>query len=342
MMYDLEKLRSDNDLITIAEQAGAEMKRVSANDYRSACPIHGGDNKTAFTVYVDGGVQKYKCFTRDECGTGDVIDFVQKWRGCSFNDACEWLGGEKTINQEEQNRIIEARAINEIKRLEDATNKALQVLAELRQTQTWLKYHQTLENDRSKQALWELEGIPIEWQNYWSLGYCNSFTYSTPEGIYNTPTMTIPIFTGEDWELQNIKHRLMKPYNPKDKYRPEKSGLQSSPFFCDPEKMYQAERILIVEGEKKAMVTYLTIENNNIQVIGLPGKNQWKSIADKIKGQSVYIWLDPDAYQEAIEFSKLINGRVINVAMKIDDAINEGVLTKRGIYNLLSTSRKVK
>ena len=339
MMYDLEKLRSDNDLIQIAEKAGAIIKRVSANDYRSHCPIHNGDNKTALNIYVDGGIQKYKCWTHDECGTGDVIDFVQKWRNCSFNDACEWLGGSKTITQEEHNRIIEARAIREIQRLEEATNKALQVLDELRKTETWRKYHENIENNVNYQYLWDGEGIPVEWQNYWWLGYCNQFTVSTDVGKWTTPTMTIPIFTGKNWDLQNIKHRLLNPYDPKDKYRPERPGLQASPFFCDPEIMYDSERIIIVEGEKKAMVTYLTLEDH-IQVIGLPGKNQWKSIVNKINGQSVYVWLDPDAYSEAVEFALKVGGRIVNIPMKVDDAIIDGVLTKRGIKNLLSTSKK--
>ncbi|MCZ2459823.1 MAG: hypothetical protein LC128_09350 [Chitinophagales bacterium] len=339
-MYDLEKLRFSNDLLQIAEQAGAEFHKVSANDYRSHCPLHGGDNKSAFTIYLDGGVQKYKCFTRQECGTGDVIDFVQKWLNISFNDACEWLGGEKQLNQADKDRIIKNRAIREIQRLEEATNKALQVLEELRQTETWRKYHETVEQNENYQQLWESEGIPIEWQNYWWLGYCNQFTVMTDIGKWTTPTMTIPIFTGTNWELQNIKHRLINPYKQNDKYRPERPGLQASPFFCSPDDMFDAEKIIIVEGEKKAMVTYLTLEDNDYQVIGLPGKNQWRNIVDKFHGQSAYVWLDPDAYADALEFSKLIGARLININMKVDDAINDGILTKRGIRNLLSTSRK--
>ena len=88
------------------------------------------------------------------------------------------------------------------------------------------------------------------------------------------------------------------------------------------------------------MVTYLTLEDNNYQVIGLPGKNQWRNIVNKFHGQTAYVWLDPDAYSDALEFSKLIGARLININMKVDDAINDGVLTKRGIRNLLSTSRK--
>lgn len=338
-MYDFDRIRADNDLISIAEQAGATFRTISG-EHRSHCPIHNGDNQTAFVIYVDGGVQKYKCFTRDECGTGDVIDFVSKWLNYSTNQACEWLGGDKQISQAERDQIIADRAVREIKRLEEATNKALSVLEELRKTETWRKYHEAVELNESYQQLWESEGIPVEWQNYWWLGYCSQFTVMTDVGKWTTPTMTIPIFTGKDWEIQNIKHRLLNPFNPKDKYRPEKSGLSTSPFYCDPEKMFDSERIIIVEGEKKAMVTYLTLDDSNIQVIGLPGKNQWRSILDNLSGQTIYIMLDPDALKEAIEFSKIVNGRVINISMKIDDAINEGAINKYGVQKLLAGARR--
>ena len=338
-MYDLERIRSDNDLIKIAEQAGADFHRAGA-EWRSNCPIHGGDNKDAFAVYMDAGTQYYKCFTRSECGAGDVITFVQKWQGMDFNQACEWLGGDKNVDPVVLAKSIEEKAQRQIKELEIAHAKTESLLKELRQAESWLKYNQSLQADRTKQALWEVEGIPIEWQNYWSLGYCSTFSIMTQDGRYETPTMTIPIFTGTNWDLQNIKHRLINPYKPNDKYRPERPGLQASPFFCSPDDMFDTERIIIVEGEKKAMVTYLTLEDNDYQVIGLPGKNQWRNIVNKFHGQSAYVWLDPDAYSDALEFSKLIGARLININMKVDDAINDGILTKRGIRNLLSTSRK--
>ena len=45
---------------------------------RCACPLHGGDNKDAFSVASDG--QSWKCFTGD-CGGGDIFSFVEKFEG---------------------------------------------------------------------------------------------------------------------------------------------------------------------------------------------------------------------------------------------------------------------
>jgi len=50
------------------------------------CPIHGGDNPTAFSWVKDGGY--FRCFTRKcERGGADIFDFVQKYKKCSFEDA---------------------------------------------------------------------------------------------------------------------------------------------------------------------------------------------------------------------------------------------------------------
>jgi hypothetical protein len=50
---------------------------------RSACPIHGGDNRTAFWVSRDG--RRWACWT--SCGTGDALDLAQRLLGLSFREA---------------------------------------------------------------------------------------------------------------------------------------------------------------------------------------------------------------------------------------------------------------
>jgi phage/plasmid primase-like uncharacterized protein len=52
---------------------------------RGACPIHGGDNRSAF-VCDD---ERWHCWT--QCGGGDVIALVEKLHGFSFVEATTWL-----------------------------------------------------------------------------------------------------------------------------------------------------------------------------------------------------------------------------------------------------------
>ena len=81
-MIDVNELLEKTDLVRLAERAGAHLKRSGAG-WRGACPLHGGDNPSAFAVYETRGRQRWHCFTH--CGDGDAIDFVRRWRHISRN-----------------------------------------------------------------------------------------------------------------------------------------------------------------------------------------------------------------------------------------------------------------
>ena len=88
--FDIERLLSNVDLTTLAEQAGAQF-HTSGKNQRSVCPLHKGDNKNAFTVYTgDDGLQRWHCFTGCHTG-GDAIDFVRSWKGYEFRESVAFL-----------------------------------------------------------------------------------------------------------------------------------------------------------------------------------------------------------------------------------------------------------
>jgi hypothetical protein len=82
---DTQKLLEKIDLMALAEQAGARFN----NNRSSRCPLHGGDNRSAFHVYQRDGIQRWHCFTRCQDGSndGDAIKFYMLWRGCDFKQA---------------------------------------------------------------------------------------------------------------------------------------------------------------------------------------------------------------------------------------------------------------
>jgi DNA primase len=54
--------------------------------YQGCCPIHGGDNATAFSWVKDRGY--FRCFTRHcERDGADIFDFVQKYKKCTLRQA---------------------------------------------------------------------------------------------------------------------------------------------------------------------------------------------------------------------------------------------------------------
>jgi hypothetical protein len=336
-MYDYAGVVARTDLIELVQKSGGNLKRV-AGEWRGRCPLHLGDNRTAFSVYLESGKQKWKCFTHD-CGQGDALDFTQKWLGISKDEAYLYLGGEKRLSTQEVAQLAAERAERAEKALQEAILAAQKSLDELRQAKKWLTYHSNLENNDGARQLWERRGIPQTWQDIWQLGYCPDFGYGSDGNFYHSPSLAIPIFDGCG-DPCNIRHRLLEPIDQNDKYRPERSGLKAMPFICDPEAGWDLDHIMVVEGEIKAMVTYLTIDNSRLQVVGIPGKSSFNHIVDKIKDHKVIICLDPDAEAESIEFAKMVNGRILKLRGKIDDVILEGNLDKYSLRQILKNSQR--
>jgi hypothetical protein len=339
-MFNLDEVIRNTSLVALVEQAGVTLHRAG-HEWRGNCPLHGGDNPNAFVIYDSAGKERWHCFTRSECGTGDAVDFVMKLNRCDFPTACRILGGEETADP----TVITAAAIEREQRAADALREAQQIhdqaLSDLRASLAWERYHDYLTGHAEARKLWRERGIPDDFQNYWQLGYREMYTLTTPAGRWKTPTITMPIF-GPGWELVNIRHRLLNPYNPKDKYRPELSGLGTSPFMTDPDAGFDAENILVVEGEIKSMVTYITLDTEKYQVIGIPGKTSFKKIIESLTGKNVVICFDPDANKEAEDAARLVGGRMFSMPIKIDDAILAGALNKKMMIRMFSSARRVK
>jgi hypothetical protein len=313
-MYNIELLLANNDLLALAERAGAKFRKTGG-EYRSHCPIHGGKNPSAFAVWEESGKQKWMCFTRG-CGQGDVVDFVETWQQIKFKDAVAFLGGEIIKDPVEMERM--ARDRHEKARMdreaaqarEDARRKELQA------EEKHLEYHRMLNDYFTGE--WVKRGLDESWQNYFCLGGCPDFVIE--EG-YHTPTLTIPIVSEKN-EILNIKHRLLNPKTPKDKYRPERSGLGPFPYFLAyPNIGYDGDVIWVLEGEVKTMVTASINPHENWSYIGVPGMSQYKGLVDKLKGKNVIAVSDPNAECEVAKFCKDVGGRMVELPEKIDDLV---------------------
>ena len=336
----IDSILINNDLVGLVSKDTELHKNNS--EWRGACPIHKSQNKNGFAIYEDNGKWYWKCYSGD-CGGGDVIDYIQKMNNCDFNTACRILGGKIVENRESIASAAEERtrrAQLAIIDMERDMEKYTSILNDLKKSLIWSTYNSNLHDNQNIRSLWRKRGVPDVFQDIWQLGYCPSFSVSTQKGIWNTPTLTIPIF-GEDSQPLTIRHRLLNPPTPNDKYRPERPGLHSHPYLTDPEHGYSLDRILVVEGEIKSMVTYLTLDDINLQVIGIPGKNNFRNIEEKLIGHNVTILFDPDALQQAMDVARKIKGRIVNLTMKVDDAINDGILDKYSLKRLLADARRV-
>jgi len=87
---DLGALLSKVNLEDLAQHAGTKLHRKGA-ELRGTCPLHKGDNPTAFSVYTDTNSHpRWHCYTKCDAG-GDALDFVQRSQGLDFMGAVKYL-----------------------------------------------------------------------------------------------------------------------------------------------------------------------------------------------------------------------------------------------------------
>lgn len=77
---DYAMIKSLVNMTKLLESYGIE----TDSNGRCACPLHGGGNKTAFSVSNDK--QTWKCHTKCD-GGGDIFTFIEKKEGCSNTEA---------------------------------------------------------------------------------------------------------------------------------------------------------------------------------------------------------------------------------------------------------------
>ncbi len=333
MPVDTVAINASIDIQSIAESAGAHFRR-SGRVLQSCCPCHGGDNPTAFTIFPDGS---WKCFTRDECNRfgNDGIAFLQALNNWTFNEVKGNYG--TPIDPKEAAKRAEDNAERITRELQETIERAQKTLEELQKARRYLSYHQGM--TEYHRAMWRTQGIPDEWQNYWKFGYspaCPTYRQS--------PSLTIPIYSIDQSEPINVRHRLINPPTAFDKYRPETAGLAASPFYgdmCLP--VDRAERVIVVEGEKKAAVLFLTIDEPLLQVIGIPGKEQWRKVAPLLEGRKdTVIIFDPDAKAEAVAMARSIGGgRVVDLPEKIDSMIIDYKLDRAWAKSIIHNARMI-
>lgn len=80
-------LRQAIDFRDVLAHYRVKFRQVRDNELRAPCPIHGGDNPTAFAVYLD--TNSWYCFTRGH--GGDVIRFVAEMEETTAGNAARLL-----------------------------------------------------------------------------------------------------------------------------------------------------------------------------------------------------------------------------------------------------------
>jgi hypothetical protein len=305
-------------------------ERIRGKEWSSSCPQCGGQ------PHQNGELpDRFRMWTKAKIGK------PFGWcRACSY----KWTS-EKDYKPDPA-RLEEWR----LQRIEHETRikeEAEQAIKNLTEVHKWEKYYSWLLSDKIASAYWTGAGIPDEfWWNEWKLGFdpAHSFWYDTGEGWkeHVTPTATIAA-RDITKRIINIKHRLLNPLPDGTKYRMEyKTGVE--PLFISNLDLDKADYVIKCEGEKKAAVTFLTLDNPKIQVFGMPVSPS-DDLLQLIKGKVIIDILDPNMkeWQEVRlqEAYKDIDYRVLRLPMKIDDMILRAGLDKSDMRSMLKQARRI-
>jgi hypothetical protein len=112
----IAEIKREIDLVSVVEAFGVEVRQHGAR-HVGLCPFH-AERTPSFYVFQDN---HYKCFG---CGEhGDVIDFVQKHYGLSFQDALKHLGIEQgrvtpEVKQDIKKRKERAKLVEQFRQWE--------------------------------------------------------------------------------------------------------------------------------------------------------------------------------------------------------------------------------
>jgi DNA primase len=125
-LLNLDLLVSKVKLAELAERAGTKLHR-SGSELRGSCPLHGGDNSTAFSVYTgEDGRERWQCYTGCNTG-GDAIDFVQRWRGLDFMGSVKFLAEYAGMDLEQLGFTSDAiQAEHEYRKVTNILDEAMQ------------------------------------------------------------------------------------------------------------------------------------------------------------------------------------------------------------------------
>lgn len=129
----LVQIKSSVDVESLLPYLGFKISIATTNELRAPCIIHGGDNRTAFSIKLDS--KRWKCFTHKceaEVGAGrgaDVIGLVMAVRKIRFIEAAQLLSDFTGIqltteqDQEKLERFRSGKDAAKFTKLADAINE---------------------------------------------------------------------------------------------------------------------------------------------------------------------------------------------------------------------------
>ncbi len=283
------------------------VQHAYGHEYSSTCPKCGGE------VHSTGEwPDRFRLFD-DDHPTG--------WcRRCGFL----WFpDSEKHTRTPEE---IEQWRQEQVRREEARRRSAERALEHLQSEELWLRYHEAL--DIYYRTQWHKRGIPDQWLDFWQFGCRRDWSFQQDDGhAHRTSSLTIPLFD-HDWQCVNVKHRLLDPPpdRPNMRYLYELKGQKCADplFLCNPDAPLEGH-VYVLEGEIKAAVTFATLDDSKMVMVGMPGTHPGLELVSQLeRADRITLVMDPGAEEQAARLAGQLGARrcrILVCSEKIDDAI---------------------
>lgn len=298
------------------------------NEWSSACPQCGGGRgkgnlSDRFRMFGPGEGRNARGWCR-QCGYFAWADEGTKIDPAKIAEA-EVLRREYMLRERE-------RIAKKIKALEEAA--------------FWRGYHEAMTGQQRQ--MWRSTGIDDYLIDYYRLGYTQDRMYVHDGDEYHSPAMTIPHY-GPSWHLTNVQYRLTNPVKGAGKYRMT-PDVPAAMFITEPDQPLKGH-CLLLEGAKKAIVTYQHIGDKGMTIVAVPSSSPATVLLEQLRDcEPIYICLDPDAYVPAKEgavppvnrLAKSLGkerAHIVNLPVKADDMFVLYGGTRSDFMNYLGYAR---
>jgi DNA primase len=273
---DFDDIKARLSMEEVLQHYGITELKKGRNCLYGCCPIHKGDNKTAFNVSLNNNL--WHCFTH--CGGGSVIDFIMKMENVGVYEA--GLIAEKMLSSTKRKKRIAPKI--------KPTGKAERV-----RVNPPLDFELTLD---PKHPYLKKRGLKLETIKHFGIGYCNM---GLLKGMIAIPIHNekgeLIAYAGRRTDEQEPKYKLPLGFNKSQvvynlhqaKDYPELILVEG---FFDVFKLHQNgyPNVVALMGStisnKQAKLLIKTRKKTTVMLDGdEAGKKGTKEVAEKLKGK---------------------------------------------------------
>jgi hypothetical protein len=222
---------------------------------------------------------------------------------------------------------------------EEARKRSAELaLTHLRDSAMWERYYAQL--DSIARDYWARRGIPEAFQDYWRLGWDQEHEFFLRGQAWRGAAAVIP-FWSREWQLQQIKYRLIDQPDYMPKYLPELHGQPNPLYLCNPDEPLTGH-VYLIEGEIKSMVTFARMDSPTAIVCGMPGATPGPHIIEALgQAERITLVMDPDARAQGIALARALGLKrtwLLIPPYKIDDGIVADGLDSHEVKQLLHSA----